>query len=146
MLEEIKAKRGMLTTLMQAEETQLQVMEAQLSSDHEMLRSLTEEENRLKNAGLQYAEELRQVEASWKQALSSAEALQKERAAAEEERDQLAVKLSEAQKAENRLRIRLAEAGKDQEQAESAVVQKQNEVEETENYERSSRKRQNGCR
>ncbi len=136
MLEEIKAKRGMLTTLMQAEETQLQVMEAQLSSDHEMLRSLTEEENRLKNAGLQYAEELRQVEVSWKQALSSAEALQKERAAAEEERDQLAVKLSEAQKAENRLRIRLAEAGKDQEQAESAVVQKQNEVEETENYER----------
>lgn len=132
-LEDIKAKRGMLTTLIQAEETQLQVMEAQLDNDRGMLASLLGEAEKLTDAGMLHEEEMRQAESAWKQALESAEALREERAAAEEERDRLTAALSEAQKSENRLRIRLAEAGKDREQAEAAVRQKQDFISESEN-------------
>lgn len=104
-LETVRVNSAMIATLSQAEETQSQVISAQLQSDYDMLDSLAAEEEKLLSSEDAYRAEHARLTEKLAQNEAGERALYNERTEVEAKREQLKIELSEAQKTLSRHRI-----------------------------------------
>ena len=121
-LEVIRVNTSMIATLSQAEITQGQVIEAQLTSDREMLASLLAEEEKLNASGDVFREERERLKKLLDDNTKREEELAAARTETEHSLESLRTALSEAQKALSRHQIRLTEAVKDIAAAEEKIA------------------------
>ncbi len=104
-LENVRVNSAMIATLSQAEETQSQVISAQLQSDRDMLASLAADEEKLLSSEDVYRAEHERLSARLAENEANEQALREERTATESKREQLKLDLTEAQKTLSRHRI-----------------------------------------